>query len=191
MFKKILSQWENKKNLHMLLLLLFAGIGIMLLSSFLTPSKPTLNTGQEDVKTSSPAPRSTIKNYEQECEQQLSDVLSKIVGVDDVSIIINFDSDEVVEFATEARDSNQVTNELDKSGGNRSVTQTNTDKKIAHYRNNNNDLPVIVKRVKPKVRGVLVVARGVENLEIKAVVLEAVQRTLDVPLHRISVLPKG
>jgi stage III sporulation protein AG len=31
----------------------------------------------------------------------------------------------------------------------------------------------------------------VENLKVKAIVIEAVQRTLDVPVHRISVLPKG
>jgi stage III sporulation protein AG len=51
--------------------------------------------------------------------------------------------------------------------------------------------PVVIKQLKPKVRGVLIVARGVENLRIKAAVIEAIQRTLEVPAHRISVLPKG
>ncbi|MFS8513242.1 MAG: stage III sporulation protein AG, partial [Planifilum fulgidum] len=41
------------------------------------------------------------------------------------------------------------------------------------------------------VRGVLIVAEGAEDLKRKALIIEAVQRVLDVPVHRISVMPRG
>ena len=106
-------------------------------------------------------------------------------------VIVNLDSTEEEVVQTDERESEQVTTERDKNGGNRSITQNTIDRKTAYYRGENGEVPVIVKRLKPKVRGVLVVARGVENLKVKALVIEAIQRTLDVPLHRISVLPRG
>src|SRR6185437_1681560 len=186
--EQIAQYFKHNKNTQWAVLLFLGGLMIVVFSSFRQTTKPTSNQSVEPAavdKTKSDSSSTLIKKYEQECEQQLAYVLSKVVGVDDVTIMVNMDSDEVLEVANETRESNQVTNELVKSGGNRSVNHTNTDKKVAHYRSNNNDLPVIVKRVKPKVRGVLIVARGVENLTVKSVIIEAVQRTLDLPVHRI------
>jgi stage III sporulation protein AG len=171
-------------------------VAIMLFSSFIgvkenaTPPDP-MSVMPTSAKPQAKQPVSTMQDYERQVEQQLAEVLSKIVGVDDVSVVVNLDSTEEEVVQTDERQSEQVTTERDKSGGNRSITQNTRDKKTAYYRNENGERPVVVKRLKPKVRGVLVVARGVENLQVKAIVIEAIQRTLDVPMHRISVLPKG
>ena len=53
------------------------------------------------------------------------------------------------------------------------------------------ETPVVLRTEKPKVRGVLVVAKGVDNIQVKAMVKEAVIRLLDVPAHRVSVSPKN
>ena len=50
--------------------------------------------------------------------------------------------------------------------------------------------PFIIREDKPKVRGVLIVAKGVEIQETKSMVIEAVSRTLNIGSHRISVQPK-
>lgn len=44
--------------------------------------------------------------------------------------------------------------------------------------------------MKPRVRGVLVVAKGADNIQVKAWITEAVQKVLDVPAYKISILPK-
>ena len=43
---------------------------------------------------------------------------------------------------------------------------------------------------KPEIRGVLVVAKGAENIQVKKWIIEAVTRALDVPSHRVAVMPK-
>lgn len=48
----------------------------------------------------------------------------------------------------------------------------------------------MISKEKPAVAGVLVVAEGVENVQVKAWVVEAVSRVLDVAPHRVSVMPK-
>nr|WP_258567780.1 stage III sporulation protein AG [Paenactinomyces guangxiensis] len=189
---------KQKNRFRWFLLLGCIGVGVMIFSTFFRvspgelpgdslspPVKETEATAASANKTSS------MEEYEREYEAQLAEVLSKIVGVDDVSVIVNLDSTEEEVVQVDVRESEQVTEEVDKKGGNRSTTQNTNDKKTAYYRTDNGEKPVVVKRMKPKVRGVLVVARGVENLQVKAIVIEAVQRTLDVPVHRISVLPKG
>lgn len=57
-------------------------------------------------------------------------------------------------------------------------------------RNGDQDEPLVISKEKPAVAGVLVVAEGVENVQVKAWVVEAVSRVLDVAPHRVSVMPK-
>lgn len=203
MFKNFLSKIsesfkkdeKSKKKLPWILALGFLGIILLVVPSFRVkkeveqeplPLHPT-NQNVSEPKLSDEA---SMQDYENKYEIELATVLSRIVGVDDVSVLVNLDSSEEEVFATDVRETEQVTNEADKRGGNRSISQNSNDKKTAYYRTENGDKPVVVKKLKPRVRGVLVVARGVENLQVKAIVIEAIQRTLDVPMHRISVLPR-
>ncbi|TCW41196.1 stage III sporulation protein AG [Laceyella sacchari] len=194
--QKLASSDKQKSKLGWMVILGGAGVAIMLVSSFVGVKESAVQPEPEGVMPATAKPQvnhpmSSMQQYEREVEQQLSEVLGKIVGVDDVSVIVNLDSTEEEVVQIDERQSEQVTTERDKTGGNRSITQNTRDRKTAYYRNDDGERPVVVKKLKPKVRGVLVVARGVENLQVKAIVIEAVQRTLDIPMHRISVLPKG
>jgi stage III sporulation protein AG len=208
MFKKWLQQIEEKmggsekqKNRFGLIIILgCVGLAIMILSSFMNVREneeqdlsagPPPSMDAEAKPLQSQNQNGSMQDYERQYETELKEVLSNIVGVDDVSVIVNLDSTEEEVVQTDERESEQVTTERDRNGGNRSITQNTIDRKTAYYRGESGETPVIVKRLKPKVRGVLVVARGVENLKVKALVIEAIQRTLDVPMYRISVLPKG
>ncbi len=207
MFQKWLTQLEQKlggnekktNTFRWILLLGCIGMGIMLLSSFLYVEEEdgrgngglTSSVLKSEEPQQNPMKEMGMADYERKYESQLADVLNKIVGVDDVSVMVNLDSTEEEVVHIETRDSSQVTNEADPKGGNRTIQQTNNEQKTATYRGENGEKPIVVKRLKPRVRGVLIVARGVENIQVKAAVIEAVQRSLDVPVHRISVLPKG
>ncbi|MNW16560.1 hypothetical protein D3C71_2154450 [compost metagenome] len=52
------------------------------------------------------------------------------------------------------------------------------------------EVPLVVKTTKPKIRGVVVVAKGAENPTVKLLIADAVERGLEVPAHRISVVPR-
>jgi len=191
--KKLFSFLENlnekQKKISFILSLGILGIFIMLLPSFRPNSaQPTIVNSQKKFDSQE---IKTIQDYEKLYEKELIDILSKVVGVSEVSAVVNLDSSEEEVVAVDVQQTEQLTNELDKRGGNRSISQNSNNKKTAYYRTENGEKPVVIKKIKPKVRGVLIVARGVENLQVKALVIEAVQRVLDVPIHHISVLPKG
>ena len=49
---------------------------------------------------------------------------------------------------------------------------------------------IVLETKKPQVRGVLVVAKGAENVQIEKRIIESVTKLLDVPSHRVSVMPR-
>ena len=48
--------------------------------------------------------------------------------------------------------------------------------------------PFVAEQVLPEIRGVLIVAKGVENITLAMEITEAVSATLGVPVHRVKVL---
>lgn len=195
---KIGEVGKSKIRFRLLLLMGLVGIMIVILASFFQSNQPKESKNlslfqhkQEAPTTSFTEVNQKMDRYEKEYEPELAGILSQIVGVDDVSVVVNLDSTEEDVIYMDRRNTEQVTTETDTKGGNRSIRNETDDQKPAFYQDRDGEKPLVIKKLKPKIRGILVVARGVENLQVKAAVIEAIQRTLDVPIHRISVLPKG
>lgn len=192
---------EKKVTPKFLLILLILGV-LLMFSSNLFPAKkeeiPVLKpeTGQEspeDVPTFGEKDNdnmSAVEKYEKAYEQELKEALEEVVGVKDVSIEINLDSSEEKVLEKNIVKRSQTTDEIDKEGGKRKANDESMDEKTVIIREGDKETPIVLRREKPKVRGVLVVAKGVDNIQVKQMVIEAVTRMLDVPSHRVSVLPK-
>ncbi|QZT32649.1 stage III sporulation protein AG [Caldalkalibacillus thermarum TA2.A1] len=183
---------------HWILILAALGLTAMIVPNYFSSQNNvpvhTVSLQQEEVIEtlgSSPKEPVTIKDYEEALENQLKDILSKIQGVRDVSVMVNLDStaETVVEKNIKTQESN--TTEQDREGGNRQIEDTLKEEQVVIIRQGNNEEPIVVKTKKPRVRGVLVVASGAENMQVKAWITEAVQRVLDVPANKVSVLPKN
>lgn len=190
---------EKKISAKFLIILLILGI-ILMFSSNLFKAKeqevPVLKSQTEQAKDvptfgqKNSDNKSSIDKYEKEYEQQLKEALESVAGVKDVTIEINLDSSEEKILDKNTVKRSQTTDETDKEGGKRKVGDESTDEKTVIVRQGDKEAPIILRENKPKVRGVLVVAKGVDNLQVKQMVIEAVTRMLEVPSHRVSVLPK-
>ncbi|MCS1350777.1 stage III sporulation protein AG [Mechercharimyces sp. CAU 1602] len=133
----------------------------------------------------------SIQEYEEMYEDEMTKLLEGIVGVEEVSVMINLDASMETVIEKDRRKQERITDETDQRGGSRKIHEETEDEKVVIYKNGETEAPLVIKKVKPNVRGVLVVARGAENLKVKAAIIEAIERSLDVPAHRISVMPKG
>lgn len=127
---------------------------------------------------------------ERELENEIKDILEKMVGVGTVDVLITIDSTEEIVVQKNESISQRITNESDRNGASRHITETTRDGQVVLYEMSGSRSPIIVKRIKPHVRGVLIVAKGAENGTVHRLIAEAVSRGLDVPLHRISVVPR-
>lgn len=204
-FRNLLNGDEKESNEKgkkvtpkFLLVLLILGILLMFSSSFFqVKKKKYLYLKNKKLKTRKKMYQlldkkindnmSNVEKYEKAYEQELKTALEEIAGVKDVTIKVNLDSSEekILEKNTVKR--SQTTGETDKTGGKREVEDESLDEKTVIIREGDKETPVVLRTEKPKVRGVLVVAKGVDNIQVKAMVKEAVIRLLDVPAHRVSV----
>lgn len=190
---------KRVKTFRWLLLIGLIGAALMLFSSFAMKEVDSLGAGRASPPTNDTLPAmangmskegAAFKEYEQAYETQLRDILQKIVGVGDVEVLVTVDSTEEVAVEKNMRDTQQVTSEKDVNGATRNITDVTRSGDTVMYSNSGSQSPLVQKYIKPKIRGVLIVAKGAENLTVKKLISDAVERGLDVPPHRISIVPR-
>jgi stage III sporulation protein AG len=190
---------KGKLNfLHWVMLLACVGLAAMILHNFFSIQsevRPMMSLSSELVETeevlgTSRSSPSSMDEYEVMYENQLSEILSKIMGVGEVSVMVNLDTSEQLVIEKNKKSSLSTTNEKDREGGSRQIEDQTHDDQVVVVRKGNDEEPVVIMTKKPKVRGVLIVAKGAEHQQVKEMITQAVRRVLDVPLHKISVLPK-
>ncbi len=199
------DQSNHKKGKYIyLIVVLTVGTMIMLISNLFINNEssqnalPTLKNNasiqtEENVETfgqKDSTGNSVIGDYERAYEVQLKEALDSIVGVSDVSVVVNVDATEKQVLEKNRKSQTQLTDETDREGGKRKVEDQSTDEQLVIIQNGEKEVPIVVETKKPAIRGVLVVAKGADNIQVKKWIVEAVTRSLDVPSHRVSVLPK-
>ncbi|AIQ69982.1 stage III sporulation protein AG [Paenibacillus graminis] len=206
---KKLEQWaggggsgspKRSHTFRWLIILGLLGAAIMLFNSFVNVKKlDSENTGREPPQAESSqaalqqgneAAPNSFDGIEQALEDRTKEILEKIVGVGTVDIMVTVDSTEEIVVQRNMNDSQQQSEETDASGGKRHTTQYTRDGEIVTYSQSGDETPIITKRIKPQVRGVLVVAKGAENKIVRGLIEEAIEKGLNVPGYRISVVPR-
>ncbi|WP_027085062.1 stage III sporulation protein AG [Cohnella panacarvi] len=129
-------------------------------------------------------------DIESQLESRLKELLESIVGVGTAQVLVTVESTEETVLGLNEKRTQQITEESDRNGANRHITEVTNDGQVVLYEVNEGQSPIVVKKLKPKVRGVIIVAKGAENATVHKLIAEAVSRGLDVPLHKISVVPR-
>jgi stage III sporulation protein AG len=206
--KNLLSENEkqDKKNVkykYLIFVVLFGAL-IMLTNNILFSEKSSMDnsisTFQNQTATNEDVPTfgnkagggedNTITDYEHAYENELKDALEQMLGVDKVTVIVNVDATDKKVLEKNTVTQSQTTDETDREGGKRKVEDASIDEQLVIVRNGDKEGPILLETKKPKIRGVLVVAQGAENIQVKKWIIEAVTRVLDVPSHRVAVMPK-
>ncbi|WP_064091579.1 stage III sporulation protein AG [Rossellomorea aquimaris] len=207
----LLKEWFSKENANSppkdkkgkkyqyFLVVLLLGVAFMLISDLWSKdaSIETTKPYEENIEKDVPAfgsnqkeTNGSMRSYEDQYENQLKEALDQIVGVSDVLVVVNVEATEANVYAKDESTQTQNTNEEDKEGGKRSIEERSSEGKTVIINNGDKEVPIVIETKKPKVSGVLVVAKGADNIQVKSWIKEAVTRVLDVPSHRVSVMPK-
>ncbi|PFA62342.1 stage III sporulation protein AG [Bacillus sp. AFS015802] len=190
---------KKGKRLHYFLIVLLVGVAFMLISDLwksddgLEVAAPVNGGTSGEMETFGSSQKETdgsMRGYEDQYENQLKEALDQIVGVSDVYVVVNVEATESKIYEKKESTQIQSTDEEDKNGGKRSVEDKSREEEVVIVRSGDKEVPIVKETKKPKVSGVLVVAKGADNIQIKKWIIEAVTRALDVPSHRVSVLPK-
>ncbi len=90
-------------------------------------------------------------------------------------------------YARNEEVSRRTTNEEDSQGGVRQQLEYDSRGQLVFVQTGGQEEPVVVKVIKPRVRGVLVVAEGAGNSLVRERLTHAVQGALDLPAYKINV----
>lgn len=187
----MLESGNTKKIISNLLVVVIICVVILISLSIFYPKREA-----EDMNTSTDSEVSEVSKdtnipesaYSDSMESRLETILSQIDGIGEVQVMITYETSTEVVPASNTTKSEQTTQENDKQGGTRTIKQENTSENIVtvsekDYRNS----PIVIKEIKPIIRGVIVVAEGADNPEVKNNLIEAVTTIFQIKSHKVKI----
>lgn len=120
----------------------------------------------------------TTDNYVQSIEARLGKVLSNVKGAGKVNVMVTVESGSEIIIATSTEE--KVTTSSGSSNSNQSSTVVEKPIIIG-------DEPVVLIEKLPKIKGVIVVAQGAGNVQVRLELLKAVQAVLEVDASNVEV----
>ncbi|NIK12415.1 stage III sporulation protein AG [Alkalibacillus almallahensis] len=196
---KLKSDTDRPTKRSYMILIGLIGLLFLILSNVFSGSSddtqaPIEESQWEDEKKEKQSGNTTNSNYEHiqnQMRQELEQALESISDVHDVEVSLQLDSSAIKVFEKNTTTTNQYTDENDQNGGTRSVEDESVEEQTVLLRQNNREEPLLIQTQTPAIRGVLIVAKGVDQIHVKERIIDSVSRLLDVSTHRIAVMPKG
>lgn len=179
--KKHLEELNNKKFINNLFIILLVSVITLIGVSILTDKKEIVSTPSnniiKDVRLD--------EDYNVYLENKLANILAKLKGVGEVNVMITFEDSIESIPASNTTKTTETTKEVDAEGGTREVNREDVNIQMV---NSNNDKEIIVlKEVNPTVKGVIVVANGAEDGEVKERLYEAVKTVLGISGNKVQI----
>ncbi len=186
MIKKIKEYFDsisNKEIMRNLFIILIVGIILFLIADiFIGKDKKYVNNIYE--LDSSESLTNNYSDYSSLLEKKLEDILSQLKGVGKVKVMITLEDTTEVVPAFNTTKNNETTKENDAQGGTREIVREDMTIQVV---TNDNGEPIVLKEIRPTIKGVIVLADGAEDLYIKEMLYEAVKTALGIPGNRVEV----
>ncbi len=142
-------------------------------------SKQLANTNTSSIEVSS--------NTTNELEIKLEEILSKIQGVGEVKVFINYsESNEIIPMYNQNTKTSN-TEETDTSGGTRKIEETDSQKEIIYEESDGEKTVITQKVVEPQIEGAIITAKGAGSAEVKTSIIQAVEAVTGLATHKIQV----
>ncbi len=190
--KEMLKKPKTRRLMENCVIVIAIGIFMLIGAKSLFPGK-TGNTGN-----SLPEAEHTPGSYigetsgynNTDLEIKLKNILSAIEGAGRVDVAVTFFTNgELVPAYDTSRNSSETV-EKDSEGGSRTIRQEESRSTVIYEDGGNIRRPYVIKELAPEVKGVVVVADGGGDPEVKEKLIRAVQVLTDIPIHRISVFER-
>lgn len=199
-FQRNFASSLGKSNLLTTRVIWLGVIGILLLlfgSVFDGNLLRSSSIGEAPVKTESAKhaaqPAAGVGKADDEAflEQKISHLLSNVKGAGSVMVSVTFERGARQEHEKNVTRETKVVEERDTTGGVRTTSESKESEQVLMSKENGVDKPVMLSETKPEVKGVLIVAEGAGDSEVRANLTKAVETGLGIASYKITVLPQG
>jgi stage III sporulation protein AG len=119
-------------------------------------------------------------------EEKLAATLSQIEGAGDVEVMITYEStSEIVPAISVDKQTSTMTDNRD--SGTSTTSTENTQSEVVTVGGSSGSSALVLKEISPKIRGVIVVAEGADDITVRLNLLGAVQTLLNVGPRQVDV----
>ena len=158
---------------------IFLGV-IILLFSFFGGGEETTAYIKENV---------TSEQYIKETEEKLNEIISEIIGSNNVKVMITLDSSIENIYADSTKTDTQVKENGENSNSNKTEQSNKVEEEYIIVKDSDgNETALTVAQIMPRIRGVLVVCDGGNETVIRDIVKNAVVTVLDINSKKVCVV---
>ena len=127
--------------------------------------------------------------YRENIEKKLEDEFSKIDGVGNVVVLVTMKTNGEIVINKDIPNTSSKTIEKDAEGGTRESEENDREETtVLVSKEDGSEEPIIIKEFLPEVQGVLIIAEGGDDINVKNDLINATKVLLDLPAHRIEVM---
>lgn len=184
---KLLKLISSDKMLFSLVALIAVGMSFIYLGKgpeTLSQSIPT-----KAALTTAPSTSTKIGALEKELENKLQANILLMEGVGKVQVSVSFSTGLKNEYARNDNVTKNTSKETDKTGGTRETTQVTENNQVVMP--NGSSQPVLVMEDRPEIAGVLIIAEGARDPNVREGIHTAVRTLLNISSNKITVVPMG
>jgi stage III sporulation protein AG len=193
-FKKLKAKIEGqdrKKLIENTVIVIIIGIVLLIAGSTLFHGKEAAGAGNEKEAAARAASPDSSPTAGDDAESRLKALLSQMKDVGKVDVMITYAVSKEDVPAYDVKRSQSSTQEKDSEGGTRNVSEEQYDSTVAYEDSaDGGKKPVLLKKIEPQVKGVLVVAEGADSAEVRESIRSSVMVVLDVPAHKVQVVQR-
>ena len=160
----------------------------LLLAVIVWPTSETdsqVGNGSADAQTGSAQGTESL-TYEEQLEEKLAAILSKVKGAGAVEVMITLESSSELVLQVDESQTTDNVHEEDSAGGIRDSSQSSYTRDTVQT--GSAESPYVIKEINPQVSGVLIIAEGAGSAAVKNEIYEAVEALFNLPIHKIKVL---
>ncbi|MBR2589327.1 MAG: hypothetical protein IKE65_00210 [Clostridia bacterium] len=174
---KLFQNFNNIPKQKWMKIMLIVGIlaiaGIFLSDSFTAKKSESENESGNTAQ--------ALREYEELTEQKLQEILSKIDGIGACRVMLTLDSGGEKVYSSD-KESDTQTGEQSASSSEKSSFVIVDDE---------GQKPVLEKEIEPRIRGVIVVCEGADDVYVRQAVIESIRAGLGISSANISVVRGG
>lgn len=132
-------------------------------------------------------PVTEILSTKKELEVELENILSKIAGVGDATVFVNYTSSSQTIPMYDENVSLSSTTETDTEGASRIISEEEMKKEIVFGEEAGEKKLLVEQVVSAKIEGAIVTAQGAGNAEVRSKIIQAVEAVTGLATHKIQV----
>ncbi len=171
-----LKKLKNVKHIEIIVCIIF--IALLILIYFINFSPKTQTTSGENSTTEISFTSSS--EYVKNLEGKLEEVIGNIQGVENAKVLISVSSGGEVVIANNTEEKTVESSD----GKSKNVTVTKTPIIVSE---NGTSKPIVLMEVLPKIQGVIVVAKGADNVKTKLDIYRLVEAIISISSENIQV----